>query len=198
MADAPDDFAQLLERARRGDDNALTQLVRQYETKVRLVARYLLGPSLRPYLDSVDLVQSVHRTLMVGLREDKFDLSTPENLMALALTLVRRKVARQWRRLQRQQRLDSGTTSGGNLPELLTSLCSPQADPAQAAASRDQIQHLCDQLDESDRRLLELRLHGYSPAEVAGQIGLNVNAMYVRLSRLRQRLRAAGVLDDFL
>ena len=80
----------------------------------------------------------------------------------------------------------------------MTALCSPQADPARAAQYRDQIRHLCDQLDESDRRLLELRLHGYSPAEVAGQIGLNVNAMYVRLSRLRQRLRAAGVLDDFL
>jgi RNA polymerase sigma-70 factor (ECF subfamily) len=198
MADAPDDFAHLLECARRGDHNALAQLVQQYETKVRLVARYLLGPSLRPYLDSVDLVQSVHRTLMVGLREGKFDLSTPENLMALALTLVRRKVARQWRRMQRQQRLDSGTPSSGNLPELLTALCSPQADPAQAAQYHDQIRHLCEQLDEPDRQLLELRLQGYSPAEVADRIHLNVNAMYVRLSRLRQRLRAAGVLDDFL
>jgi RNA polymerase sigma-70 factor (ECF subfamily) len=198
MADAPDDFAQLLECARGGDRNALAQLVQQYETKVRLVARYLLGPSLRPYLDSVDLVQSVHRTLMVGLREDKFNLTTPENLMALALTLVRRKVARQWRRMQRQQRLDSGTTSSGNLPELLTALCSPHADPARAAQYHDQIQHLCEQLDEPDRQLLELRLQGYSPAEVADKIHLNVNAMYVRLSRLRQRLRAAGVLDDFL
>jgi RNA polymerase sigma-70 factor (ECF subfamily) len=198
MADAPDDFAQLLERARRGEGDALARLVGQYEAKVRLVARYLLGPALQPYLDSVDLVQSVHRTLLVGLREDKFDLSTPENLMALALTLVRRKVARQWRRLQRQQRLESGAASSANLPELLSSLCSPEADPARAAQLRDQIQHLCEQLDEPDRRLLELRLQGYSPAEVADQIGLNVNAMYVRLSRLRQRLRAAGVLDDFL
>jgi RNA polymerase sigma-70 factor (ECF subfamily) len=198
MAGAPDDFAHLLERARQGDRHALVQLVGQYESKVRLVARYLLSPSLRPYLDSVDLVQSVHRTLLMGLREDKFEFSTPEHLMALALTLVRRKVARQWRRMQRQQRLESGTASSANLPELLSSLCSPQADPAQAAQLQDQIQHVCEQLDEPDRRLLELRLQGYSPAEVADQIGLNVNAMYVRLSRLRQRLRAAGVLDDFL
>src|SRR5436853_3971640 len=103
MADAGDDFVTLLAQARGGDQQALQQLVHQYEPKVRLVARVLLGPALRPYLDSVDLVQSVHKSLMLGLRDDKYELSTPENLLALALTLVRRKVARQWRRHRRQQ-----------------------------------------------------------------------------------------------
>ena len=60
----------------------LAALVQSYESKVRLVARVLLGPALRPYLDSVDLVQSVHRSLMLGLRQDKFDISSPEKLMA--------------------------------------------------------------------------------------------------------------------
>jgi RNA polymerase sigma-70 factor (ECF subfamily) len=199
MADSNEDFAVLLERARRGDQEALTQLAQQYEFKVRLVARYLLGPALRPYLDSVDLVQSVHRSLLVGLRQDKFDLSSPENLMALALTMVRRKAARQWRRLQRQKRLEaapSGEPSG--LSQLLTSLSSPQPDPARAAQFDDQVRHLCNGLDAADRRLLELRLQGHSPAEIAGQLGLSVNALYVRLTRLRQRLRASGVLEDCL
>src|SRR5258708_3834180 len=97
MPDATGEFTALLARARGGEQEALLQLVRQYESKVRLVARVLLGPALRPYLDSVNLVQSVHRSLLLGLRQDKFDVSTPENLLALALTLVRRKVARQWR-----------------------------------------------------------------------------------------------------
>src|SRR5437867_9177692 len=109
VPDTANDFAALLARARGGDRQALEQLAQQYEFKVRLVARYLLGPALRPYLDSMDLVQSVHRSLLLGLRQDKFDISTPENLMALALTLVRRKAARQWRHLRRQRRLDSGS-----------------------------------------------------------------------------------------
>jgi RNA polymerase sigma-70 factor (ECF subfamily) len=198
MSEPPNEFAALLERGRQGDPNALRILAQQYEFKVRLVARYLLGPALRPYLDSMDLVQSVHRSLLLGLRQDKFNISTPENLMALALTLVRRKAARQWRRMRRQRRLDSGSAEGGSLSQLLTSLSTPLPDPARTVQFNDQVEHLCGNLDATERRLLELRLQGYSPAEVAAQLGLSVNAYYVRLSRLRQRLRDSGVLDDLL
>jgi RNA polymerase sigma factor (sigma-70 family) len=198
MSGPPEEFDALLERGRQGDRKALLELARQYEFKVRLVARYLLGPALRPYLDSMDLVQSVHRSLLLGLRQDKFDISTPENLMALALTMVRRKAARQWRHLRRQRRLDAGSPEGGGLSQLLMSLSSPQPDPAQTAQFNDRVEHLCGNLDEAERRLLELRLQGYSPAEVAAQLGLNVNALYVRLTRLRQRLRDIGALEDLL
>src|SRR2546430_17687874 len=94
-------FATLLALARQGDRNAPAQLTQQYESKVRLVARVVLGPALRPYLDTMDLVQSVHHTVMLGLRAAHFNLAGPESLLALALTLVRRKAARHWRHLQR-------------------------------------------------------------------------------------------------
>src|SRR5262245_35944565 len=87
-----DDFTGLLARVRRGDEAALAQLVARYEGIVRRAARNLLGPSMRPYLDSLDVVQSVHRSLLIGLRHDKFDISTPDNLIGLAVTMVRRKV----------------------------------------------------------------------------------------------------------
>jgi RNA polymerase sigma-70 factor (ECF subfamily) len=198
MAEVDDAFTALLSRARGGDREALERLVAQYESKVRLVARVLLGPALRPYLDSVDLVQSVHKSLLVGLRQDRFDISTPENLMALALTLVRRKVARQWRRLRRQRRLDGGGDEMMNLAGVLTSLSDSQADPARAVQLRDQVEVLCGGLCQAERHLLQLRLNGCTPAEIASELGLTAVAMRVRLTRLRQRLRASGVLDDWL
>ena len=91
MTPAAPSFAVLFSRARQHDPEAVSELCRQYEPRVRLVARVLLGPALRPALDSMDLVQSVHRSLLIGIREEKFDVSTPENLIALALTLLRRK-----------------------------------------------------------------------------------------------------------
>src|SRR5262249_7091476 len=184
MPDPPEQLAAILNRARPGDQAAMTQLAQQYEFKVRLVARYLLGPALRPYLDSMDLVQSVHHTVMLGLRQNKFAISSPESLMALALTLVRRKAARQWRHAQRQQRLDGGTAKASSLSHVLTSLSSPDADPARSVQFTEQVQCLCDRLEETERRLLELRMQGYSPVEIAAQIGLTNNAIYVRLSRL--------------
>src|SRR5438132_13964466 len=119
MSSDRDDFPALLARARQGDRGALTQLAQQYESKVRLVARVQLGPALRPYLDSVDLVQSVHRSLLLGLRENKFEIATPTQLLALALTMVRRKVARHWRRMQRQQRLSVNQEAVTEAPTLL-------------------------------------------------------------------------------
>jgi RNA polymerase sigma factor (sigma-70 family) len=198
MSEAPDVFAALLARARQGDRDALAQLAQHYEPKVRLVARVLLGPALRPYLDSLDLVQSVHKSLLLGFRQDRFDVSSPDKLIALALTLVRRKVARQWRRLQRQKRLESKAGDTTALADLLTSLSSTEPDPARAAQFNDAVRHLCDNLDTAERRMLDLRLQGYSTAEVADDLGLHAVALRVRLTRLRQRLRDNGVLSEWL
>jgi RNA polymerase sigma factor (sigma-70 family) len=197
MPETSGDFTALLARARDGDKEALDQLTREYEPKLRLVARVLLGPALRPYLDSVDLVQSVHKSLLLGLRDQKFDFDSADNMLALALTLVRRKVARHWRRLQRQQRL-SGTGDTPVLADVLTTLSRPQEDPAAAVQFRDQVDKLCANLNDAERRLLELRLQGYSPAECAQELDLSAVAFRVRLTRLRQRLREAGILDDWL
>lgn len=198
MPETAGDFATLLARARGGDRAALEELARTYEPKLRLVARVLLGPALRPYLDSVDLVQSVHKSLLVGLRDQKFAFDTSDDLLALALTMVRRKVARQWRRLQRQQRLCGESGEPADLAYLLTALSRPQDDPAQAAQFNDSIAQLCRNLNDAERRLLELRLEGYTPAECAAALNLSAVAFRVRLTRLRQRLRAAKVLDDWL
>jgi RNA polymerase sigma factor (sigma-70 family) len=197
MSEDATEFTALLARARGGDRDALADLTREYEAKVRVVARVLLGPALRPYLDSLDLVQSVHRTLLLGLRRDSFDVSTPERLLALAVTLVRRKVARQWRQSRRQHRLD-GARDPGSLADFLASLSGPGDDPVQAAERRDQVEHLCANLTEAERRLVELRGQGYSPAEVARELGLSDVALRVRLTRLRRRLRAAGILEEVL
>jgi RNA polymerase sigma-70 factor (ECF subfamily) len=197
MTEAAGDFAALLAQARAGEPGAAEQLARRYEPKLRIVARVLLGPALRPYLDSMDLVQSVHRSLLDGLRQGRVDLSTPDNLIGLALTMVRRKAARQWRRLQRQKRLE-GADGPGDVAELLASLSCPQSDPAKAAQFNDQVRQLCAHLDEAERRVLEMRLQGYSTAEIAHHLALSPVALRVRLTRLRQRLRAAGALDDWL
>lgn len=198
MPETAGDFATLLARARGGDRAALDELARAYEPKLRLVARVLLGPALRPYLDSVDLVQSVHKSLLVGLREQKFAFDTSDDLLALALTLVRRKVARQWRRLQRQQRLSGESGPPADLTYMLTALSRPQDDPVLAAQFNDSVAQLCRNLNDAERRLLELRLQGYSPAECAAELNLSAVAFRVRLTRLRQRLRTAEVLDDWL
>jgi RNA polymerase sigma-70 factor (ECF subfamily) len=196
MQDSPEGFAALLARARDGDEASMALLVEQYEPQVRAVARARLGTALRPYLDTVDLVQSVHRSLMVGVSQNKFDISSPEKLIGLAIIMVQRKVARQWRRVKRQER-DSG--AAGDLQRLAhrpVSLSSPESDPASAAEFQDKVRTLLETLDATDRRLIELRLEGRSTADAARTLGVDADVLRVRLSRLRQRLRASSLIRD--
>ncbi|MCI0704656.1 MAG: sigma-70 family RNA polymerase sigma factor [Planctomycetia bacterium] len=191
-------FPELLQLARAGDRDALDRLVRTYEADVRIAARVLLGPALRPHLDTVDLVQSVHRSLMLGVRQDKFNVASPAQLIALALTIVRRKVARKWRHHRRQLPTAASANSDDVLSDVLTSLHSTETDPARAAQLREAAERVVRGLDADDRRLLELRLEGWSTAEVARLLGQNPDILRVRLHRLRKQLLDTGVLSEWL
>ncbi len=199
MAVQVDDFNELMCKAREGDADALQRLSEVYEKELRLVARVQLGPALRPYLDSLDLVQTVHRSIMMGLKDHKFEINTPDHLIGLALTMVRRKVARHWRRMQRQQRMSfHGQAGEEQTTNVLTDLSSGEGDPAKNAQLRDAVQHLWNHLDEVERSVMTLRMQGLTTVEVAKRLELDADVLRVRLSRLRQRLRQAGVLSEWL
>ena len=192
------DFQELLERARSGDSDSMSQIAKHYEDEVRIVARVRLGKVLQAHLDSVDLVQSVHKSLMIGLRDNRFDISSPEKLIALALTIVRRKVARHWRKLKRQQRLSGEGSTGENLADLLVNLSQNNNNPAEQAAQRDSTAHALNSLSELELQVVQYRLDGYSTAEIARLLNQDADVLRVRLSRLRKRLREQGLLNDLL
>ncbi|GIW80121.1 MAG: hypothetical protein KatS3mg105_1928 [Gemmatales bacterium] len=195
MAECSNRLETLLQRIRSGDESALDELVREYEPRVRLAARTLLGPAMRSQLDSIDIAQSVHRTLLSGMKNAEFTFQTPEQLMALLLTMVRRKVARQWRRMQRQTSADAAEDSRSQLLDLLEANL---PDPAQAAQLHDAIDQALAGLSEVDRTLLEMRLQGYRTSEVAERLGMDARVLRARLSRLRQHLQKRGLLADWI
>jgi DNA-directed RNA polymerase specialized sigma24 family protein len=107
----------LFQRAQQGDESALAELLERYGDLLRGAAQGLLGPALRAHLDAADLVQSVHCILLVSLREHKLELGSPERLLGLALTLIRRRVARRWRRLKQQAGVtDAAATTAETVP----------------------------------------------------------------------------------
>lgn len=197
MTEAPE-FELLLAAARTGDEVAIQRLIQQYEPELRIVAKNRLGAALRPHLDTIDLVQSVHRSLMIGLRGARFDISSPEKLIALAVTIVQRKAAKQWRHLKRQQRLSGHDESQDDLVETILALRSDRTDVASEVASRDLLAQWLENVDAIERRLIELRLEGYSTAEIAKSLELDPDVLRVKLSRLRKRLRERGLVEDLL
>ncbi len=192
-------FSELLGLAALGDTQAQNTICEQYEQQVRVVARILLGPQLRTHLDSMDLLQSVHRSLLIGIRNDKFSVASPEKLVALACTIVRRKVARQWRMHRRQLSHRTNHSSDRSLiTHLLSSISNPHSQPDEIVAYNDQLAKLCRSLDDVELAMLELRLQGYTTGEVAEKLGIHPVAIRVRWTRLRQRLDAAKIFSEWL
>jgi RNA polymerase sigma-70 factor (ECF subfamily) len=198
MHHSPAEFDALMAKVRQGESEALAQLLQVYETEVRRTARCMLGRALRSYLEPADLVQSVHRTLLVGLRRNKFHIATPQKLLALAATVTRNKVIHHQRHWLRRQRYRtalaeteaanaSGTVGNGS-----------PANPARLAEFKDTVEHLCSHLDATSRQLVELRLQGYSTAEVARKLGVSPDILRVRLSRLRRVWRESNVVTGWI
>ncbi len=92
-----DEFQSLLEKVRNGEALAIETLVERYQRAILRVVRARLGKPMRTLLDSMDIVQSVHRSLLIGLRQDKYQFQSPHQLIALAALMVQRKVARHGR-----------------------------------------------------------------------------------------------------
>lgn len=191
----PESLPELIALVRAGDEAALAELLRRYEPRLRLAARVLLGPLLRPHLDSLDLVQSLHRSLLPGLRQGKFAFDEPEQLVALSLTVIRRKVSDACRRLQRTPGAD-GTRDANELADRVAS-ARPDDDPERVAAVRDAVSRVLAELTEVDRAAVELRLEGLDSAEIADRLGTDAHAIRARLSRIRVKLRTAGS-DEWL
>jgi RNA polymerase sigma factor (sigma-70 family) len=196
------EFLNLLERARAGDSEAGLRLAGHYEEQVREVARALLGHSLRSFLDSGDLVQSVHHAVLSGLRHDRYEVANPQKLITLAVRIVQRKIFHHWQKLCKQRGIEpDGKSPAAELPQVLKDLTDVEThaeDPARTAQVQDEVEALLRSLDKTERRILELSLFGGTSAEVAEEVGMSSDIVRVVRSRLRRRLRYHPVFQDLL
>lgn len=180
-ATGPEQLAQLLKRASQGDSQALAELLARYERRLQLAARALVGQPIRHVVDSQDLVQSVHRAMLPGLQEGRYAFECEEQLIGLAITVLRHKVIRT---AQRSKTKSSDTP----LPEPVT-----LDQPDHAAVADETLQQILDSLEPIDQRIVEMRIAGCETAEIATAISTSAAIVRARLSRLRQALRARGL-----
>jgi len=188
-----EDFAALLARVRDGDEAATAELVRRYERAVLRSVRSRLSQSMRGALDSMDVMQSVHRSLLTGVRNDRFHFTTPQQLIGLAVMMVQRKVARHWRKLKRLPAIQASEAGSGSS---LDGIASEESAPSEIATANDLLERVLSQLDPFDRQLVRLKLAGNSSVESAAILGREPAFIRMRWSRLRQTLRQCGYSDD--
>ena len=194
---ADEDFARMLRRVRAGEEGAARELVAAYEPEIRRIVRLrLTDPRLRRVLDTMDVCQSVLANFFVRVSAGEFDLTQPEQLLALLLAMARNKVLDKARRQQAARR-DQRRIEGG-LATALDGLPSPVADPARVAAGRDLLAEVRRLLTDEERYLADQRGLGREWADLAAEQGATPDALRKKLSRALDRVVAQLGLEEIV
>jgi RNA polymerase sigma-70 factor (ECF subfamily) len=175
----------LIERARKGDEAAFTQIVSTYRRRILGTISRLIG---RPE-DVEDVGQEVFLRLYYSLDQ----LRTPE---VFEPWLYRLTVNACFDHLRKRKRRPEARMSDLSEQQVVLADADAASDQRteeqRLAAVREFVQDLLSEVSEEDRILLTLKeVEGLSIKELEEVYGVNENALKVRLFRARQRVLKA-------
>lgn len=192
-------FAELLHRACTEDQHAAAILVAEYEPELRRYVRFrLTDPTLRRFLDSLDICQSVLSNFIVHLQAGtlKEIPAAPRQLACMLAVMAKNKVYDKVRRQQADRR------GGGRVDkaerETLEDLADPKhQSPLDHLAGWEIVEAVRDHLPETDRDLLDRWLLGDDWPQIAAYYGEKPDAVRNRLTRAIDRAaKALGLVEE--
>jgi RNA polymerase sigma-70 factor, ECF subfamily len=184
----------LIERCRRGEQDAARTLFDAYVERLLPLARRRISQRLASRVDAEDIVQSVFRTFFARLKDDRFEISTQDDLFRLLVRITVHKTLRQIAHHKAGKR-DPGHETGQteSSSEELLQLLSSEPTPEATVSFLDQLEHFMNQLPQEDRAILELRMEGYSTEEIARKLGSYDRKIRRVLERIRDVAEHEGI-----
>ena len=189
----------LIEKLGCGDSGAAAQAFVAYEPYLRKVVRRLLPITLRPKFDSMDVVQSVYGDVLCALRSGGARFTSPGQLRAFLVRATRNRFIDRLRQHQpavRRERAlgdaegdgvdDTADTAAAHVPP------SPRPRPSEEAEARELWARLLALCPPQYHRLLDLRRHGATAAEIAAELGMHEGSVRRVLRNLSLRLACAS------
>ena len=190
------EFTALLDLVRAGDEQAIATLWENYFQKLVRVAAKRLPANLKRSGDEEDIALSAFHSFIAGIRRDQYpDLSGPDNLWGLLITLTSRKAHAHLRHQTRQKRgggsvrgesvfMDSANMDrGGGIGGVGSNGQSADIHAELAEACEG----LLDQLgDEQLRQIAVMRMDGYLVNEIAENLTISKRAVERRLQLIRK------------
>jgi RNA polymerase sigma-70 factor (ECF subfamily) len=178
-------FGEFLARIRAGDARAAEELVKRYESAIRLAVRTrLTDPALKRQLDSVDVCQSVLASFFVRAAAGQYDLDEPAQLVALLVRMAQNKLAGQARFHHRERRDARQALNMDAAPEQAAA----EPTPSRVVAGRDLLEALRGRLTSEERELADRRAAGQGWAEIAAALGGTATARRMQLKRAIDRI----------
>ncbi len=169
-----DPTGDLVEKALKGDSEAITALYNMYEGQLKNAVGRHLGENLRTQLETADLIQSVWKDVLDDM--DGFEYQGPDSFFRWLLKRMIHKIQSKGRYYARAKRnlkkrihlsVDDSRVEGGPLP------ASPDPQPSEAAIDQERLDRLASILDTFptlQREVLMLRMREEMEYEAISRI----------------------------
>ncbi|HEX7378151.1 MAG TPA: sigma-70 family RNA polymerase sigma factor [Pirellulales bacterium] len=200
MMKPPDDTAELLARAGRGDARALGDLYERHQERLRRMIYLRLDVRLRGRLDPSDVLQETYLELSRSLADYLRNPTTPFFIWLRFIAarklhaLHRHHLGRRMRNASLEVPIYQNALPEVSSQSLAAGLLGRESSPSQAALRAElqlRVREALDQMPALDREVLALRhFEQLSNNEVAEVLGISKAAASNRYMRALKRLRA--------
>jgi RNA polymerase sigma-70 factor (ECF subfamily) len=190
VAETPS-FDELIERLRRQDEAAATQVYDRFGRRLIALARGHLDGRLRPKLDPEDVVQSVFQTVFRRLADGQFDLGGWDGLWGLMTRITVRKCGR-WREyfhaasrdVEKEVARPGGADDSGSGWQFIDR----EPTAAEALVLAETVEQVLHGLNDREQRITALSLDGVAVSEISRRVGCTESKVYRVLRHVRGRL----------
>lgn len=178
------DFTRLIAKVQAGDETAASKLYERYGPVIVRAVRRRLHSKLRSKFDSVDFAQDVWASFFNGVI-DRYELSSPDQLVNLLTTMARNKVVETVRARTHQQKYNihreaslEGHHGGAE------NLAAVQQTPSQIVMGKEAWERLLARQPPVYRRILLLLREGVPHEKIAEELGLSLRTVYRVIRKL--------------
>jgi RNA polymerase sigma-70 factor (ECF subfamily) len=179
-------------RWQAGDQDAAAQLWKRYAIRLIALVRSRLTSKLASKVDPEDVVQSAYRSFFTEARDDRYVLQQSGDLWRLLVAIALHKLDHQMRRHRAGKRsaaLEQHFGAESDLLHLHAQRIAKEPSPAEAVALTDELEQMMRMLEPPRRRMVEMRLQGYSLEEIAADTKRNERTVRRALKQVEQYLR---------
>lgn len=190
----PGRFSDFIRRIRGGDQEAAVELVRRYETTIRVMVRARLhDAAMRRQFDSMDICQSVLLSFFCRAAAGQFELNGPDDLAKLLVTMTKNKVISQARKRRSRSR-DCQRELPNGLENVEVAGRTPS--PSRQVEAREMLNRVRELLSVEERQIADLRCEERTWDEVAHVLGGTAEARRKQYTRALNRVAPELGLDE--
>jgi RNA polymerase sigma-70 factor (ECF subfamily) len=184
-------FDALMDRLRRGDDEAAAQVFRRFAQRLVRLAHDQLDGLVRQKVDPEDIVQSVYRSFFCRHGAGQFELAGWGSLWGLLTLMTVRKCAERaehFRAARRDVRREV-LLPAEDQARVVLELLAHEPTPPEAAALTDLLGRWLGGFERHEQAILTLHLQGHTLLEISDRVGRARRTVQRTIERGRKRLQ---------